>query len=115
MSSPAGPCPQASSSKRRFPSERWFLARRQEVVIDACGERVVFFLEPSKLSFQVTHALLQAAHFGDHAQIWTADVAENSLRHGRRSSTLSDQSGHTHEHAKYARKGARRVVVLGSH
>jgi hypothetical protein len=42
-------------------------------------------------------------------------VAENSLRHGRRSSTLSDQSGHTHEHAKYARKGARRVVVLGSH
>ena len=68
-------------------------------MVAARSKRVVFFLEPSKLGFQVTHALLKAAHFGDHARIWTADVAENSLRHGRRSSTLSDQSGHTHEHA----------------
>jgi hypothetical protein len=40
------------------------------------SECVVLFLEPDKLGFQVANALLEAAHFGDHARIVTADVAE---------------------------------------
>jgi hypothetical protein len=40
------------------------------------SERIVLVLEPSKLSFQVANTLLETTHFGDHARIWTADVAE---------------------------------------
>jgi hypothetical protein len=39
-------------------------------------ERVVLFLEPSQLGFQITNALLEAAHLGYHAGIGTANVAE---------------------------------------
>jgi len=46
-----------------------------------CRECVVLFLEPDKCSLQVTHTLLKAAHFRDHARIRAADVAEYSLRH----------------------------------
>jgi hypothetical protein len=61
-----------SSGKRR-------LAVQNEHIIPlsaASGKRVVLFLEPHKLGFQVANALLQAAHLGDHAWIWAADVAE---------------------------------------
>ncbi len=60
---------------------------------DFRGKRIIFFLKPDKGSLQVTHSLLKAAHFRDHARIRAADVAEYSLRHCKRSSTLSDQSG----------------------
>jgi len=39
-------------------------------------ERVIFFLKPHKLGFQVAYSLLEAAHLGNHAGIGTADVAE---------------------------------------
>jgi len=39
-------------------------------------KRVVLFLEPDKLGFQVTYSLLEAAHLGNHAGVGTADVAE---------------------------------------
>jgi len=39
-------------------------------------ERVILFLKPYKLSFQVAYSLLEAAHLGNHAGIGTADVAE---------------------------------------
>ena len=39
-------------------------------------KRVVLFLEPDKLGFQVPYSLLEAAHLGNHAGIGTADVAE---------------------------------------
>lgn len=40
------------------------------------GERVVHFLKPGKLGFQVTNTLLETTHFRDHARIGTTDVAE---------------------------------------
>jgi hypothetical protein len=46
------------------------------LVTDASGKRVVLFLEPDKLGFQVANTLLETAHLGDHAGIGTADVAE---------------------------------------
>jgi len=42
----------------------------------ARSQRVVLLLKPDKLGFQIPYALLEATHFGDHARIWTADVAE---------------------------------------
>ncbi len=39
-------------------------------------ERVILFLKPYQLGFQVTYSLLEAAHLGNHAGIGTADVAE---------------------------------------
>jgi hypothetical protein len=46
------------------------------LVVTASGKRVVLGLKPGKLGFQVTNALLKAAHLGDHAGIGTTDVAE---------------------------------------
>jgi hypothetical protein len=46
------------------------------LMTDASGQRVVLFLEPRKLGFQVANTLLETAHLGDHAGIGTADVAE---------------------------------------
>jgi hypothetical protein len=64
------PCGQRSGERR-------FAVRHQHVLVSRLyGERVVFFLEPDKLGFQVTYSLLQAAHLGKHAGIGTADVAE---------------------------------------
>ena len=39
-------------------------------------QRVVRFLKPYKLGFQVAYSLLEAAHLGNDAGIGTADVAE---------------------------------------
>jgi len=39
-------------------------------------ERVILFLEPYKLGFQIAYSLLEAAHLGNDAGIGTADVAE---------------------------------------
>jgi hypothetical protein len=39
------------------------------------------------------HTLLKAAHLRNHAVIRPANVTEYCLRHCKRSSTLSDQSG----------------------
>ena len=39
-------------------------------------ERVILFLKPHKLGFQVAYSLLEAAHLRDDAGIGTADVAE---------------------------------------
>jgi hypothetical protein len=46
------------------------------LVTDASGKRVVLFLKPDELGFQVANTLLETAHLGDHARIGTADVAE---------------------------------------
>jgi hypothetical protein len=42
----------------------------------ASGKSLVLFLKPDKLGFQVANTLLETTHFGDHARIGTADVAE---------------------------------------
>ena len=58
--------------------KRW-LAVQDQHVLGACslrGERVVLFLKPVKLGFEVANALLETAHLRDHAGIGTADVAE---------------------------------------
>ena len=46
------------------------------VLVTASRERIVLFLEPNKLGFQVANTLLKTAHLGDYTRIWTADVAE---------------------------------------
>jgi len=40
------------------------------------SKRVILFLKPYELGFQVAYSLLEAAHLGYHAGIGTADVAE---------------------------------------
>jgi hypothetical protein len=61
-----------SSGKRRLTVQNEHVV----LVADASGERVVLFLEPHKLGFQVANTLLETAHFGDHARIGAANVAE---------------------------------------
>jgi hypothetical protein len=39
-------------------------------------KRVILFLKPDKLGFQVAYSLLEAAHLRNDAGIGTADVAE---------------------------------------
>jgi hypothetical protein len=57
--------------------ERGLAIPGQHVLVGSFqGERVVEFLEPSQLGFQVTNTLLEAAHLGYHAGIGTANVAE---------------------------------------
>jgi len=46
------------------------------VLVGLKRKRVILFLEPDKLGFQVPYSLLEAAHLGNHAGIGTADVAE---------------------------------------
>jgi hypothetical protein len=60
-------------------------------------------LEPSKLGLKITYASLETAHLRNHAGIWPANMAKQSLRHCLRSSTLSDQSGHARGYAKTRR------------
>jgi hypothetical protein len=43
---------------------------------DFRSKRIVYVLEPDKLSLQVAYSLLKAAHLRDDAGIWPADVAE---------------------------------------
>ena len=57
--------------------ERWFAIRDQHVRVGSLyRERVVLFLEPDELGFQVPYSLLEAAHLGNHAGVGTADVAK---------------------------------------
>jgi hypothetical protein len=58
--------------------ERWLAVQYEHVILMTAtsGKCVVLFLEPDKLGFQVTNALLETAHLGDHTRIGTADVAE---------------------------------------
>jgi hypothetical protein len=56
--------------------ERGLANRDQQVVADGSDKHIVLILKPSKLSFEVTYSLLQAAHLCDHAGIRPADVAE---------------------------------------
>ena len=79
--------------------ERRLADRNQQVMADFRSKCIVLFLKPDQGSLQVSHTLLKAAHFRDHARIRAADVAEYSLRHCKRSSTLSDQSGRARDDA----------------
>jgi hypothetical protein len=57
--------------------ERRFAVRHQHVLVRCLyRERLVLFLEPDKLGFQVPYSLLEAAHLGNDAGVGTADVAE---------------------------------------
>ena len=67
---------------------------------DTGGEYVIDLLKPGKLGLQVTHSSLKPAYLRDHARVWPANMAKQSLRHCLRSSTLSDQSGRAHRYAK---------------
>ncbi len=62
---------------QRSSDERWLAIRNQHVLV-AClnRERVILFLKPYKLGFQVAYSLLEAAHLRNDAGIRTADVAE---------------------------------------
>jgi hypothetical protein len=61
----------------RSSGERWLAIPYQHVLVrNLRRERVVLFLEPSELGFQVPNTLLEATHLGYHAGIGTADVAE---------------------------------------
>jgi len=61
----------------RRSGERGFAVRDQHVRTGSLyRERLVLFLEPDKLGFQVPYSLLEAAHLGNHAGIGTADVAK---------------------------------------
>ena len=39
------------------------------------AQHVIVRLQPDELGFQVAYLLLKAAHLGEHAGIWPADVA----------------------------------------
>jgi hypothetical protein len=58
--------------------QRWLAVQDQHVLGTSSlrSKRVVLFLEPQKLGFQVANTLLEAAHLRDHAGIGAADVAE---------------------------------------
>jgi hypothetical protein len=61
----------------RRSGERGLAFRHQHVLVRRVyRQRVVLFLEPNQLGFQVTYSLLETAHLGYHAGIGTADVAE---------------------------------------
>jgi len=58
-------------------SERGLAIPGQHVLVSSFHrKRIVLFLEPKELGFQVANALLEAAHLGYHAGIGTANVAE---------------------------------------
>jgi hypothetical protein len=58
--------------------ERWLAIRYQQVLmlVRLQRKRVVLFLQPDKLGFQVTYSLLEAAHLGYQPGVGTTDVAE---------------------------------------
>ena len=68
-----------TASAQRPSGERWLAIPYQHVLVLVGSlerQRVVLFLEPDKLGFQVPYSLLEAAHLGNHPGIGTADVAE---------------------------------------
>ena len=67
----------SASSRPCSSGERRLAIRNQHVLVRCLyRKRVVLFLEPHKLGFQVPYSLLKAAHLGNHAGVGTADVAE---------------------------------------
>src|SRR5579859_2760325 len=70
-------CSGASS----WSGQRGFALLEQHLVTDARGEHIVDFLKPGKLGLKVTYSSLQPAHLRDHAGIWPANMAKQSLRH----------------------------------
>jgi hypothetical protein len=74
MDAPGSPL---SFSRGQRSGERRFAVRYQQVRVGRLYvQRVVLFLEPDKLGFQVPYSLLEAAHLRNHAGIGTADVAK---------------------------------------
>jgi hypothetical protein len=66
-----------AASCQRSSDERRLAIRHQHVLVASLNhKRVILFLKPYKLSFEVAYSLLEAAHLGYHAGIGTADVAE---------------------------------------
>jgi hypothetical protein len=63
--------PSSFSGESRFT----ILKPDQGVVTSLRRKRIVLCLEPGKFCLQVPDALLEAAHFGDHSRVRTADVA----------------------------------------
>ena len=53
----------SASLCQRSSCERWLAARYQELIIAGSRyECIVLLLKPHKLSFQVSHSLLESAH-----------------------------------------------------
>jgi len=66
-----------SASCLRSLDVRGLAVRHQHVLVASLNhQRLVLFLKPYKLSFQVAYSLLETAHLGNDAGIGTADVAE---------------------------------------
>jgi hypothetical protein len=66
-----------AASRPRSSDVRRLAVRHQHVLVASLNrERVILFLKPYKLGFEVAYSLLEAAHLGNHAGIGTADVAE---------------------------------------
>ena len=63
--------------RQRSLDERGLAFLNQHVLVSSLNrKRVILFLKPYKLGFQVAYSLLEAAHLGNDAGIGTADVAE---------------------------------------
>jgi len=63
--------------RQRSSDERGLAFPYQHVFVSSLNrKRVILFLKPYKLGFQVAYSLLEAAHLGNDAGIGTADVAE---------------------------------------
>ena len=61
----------------RSSDERGLTFRDQHVLVGSLNrKRVILFLKPNQLGFQVAYSLLEAAHLGNDAGIRTAHVAE---------------------------------------
>jgi hypothetical protein len=63
--------------RQRSSDERGLALLNQHVLVSSLNrKRVILFLKPYKLGFQVAYSLLEAAHLGNDAGIGTADVAK---------------------------------------
>ena len=63
--------------RKRSSDERVLAFPFQHVLVSSLNrKRVILFLKPHKLGFQVAYSLLEAAHLGNDAGVGTADVAE---------------------------------------
>jgi hypothetical protein len=47
------------------------------------GKNVMLLLHPGQLGFQIAYPPPEPAHVREQARIWSADVSEQRLRHGR--------------------------------
>jgi hypothetical protein len=63
--------------RQRSLDERGLALPYQHVLVSSLNrKRVILFLKPHKLGFQVAYSLLEAAHLRNDAGIGPADVAE---------------------------------------